>query len=118
MSLISQNLFITTNARQIVALSSHDAKVNWVGDLISIKDRASKRPKPTLFQDPFLAKTANGFSINVVASNGELYQFDSNESGEFSKEPNVIAIYKNILYQWLSCCTGELRLITNSHINF
>ena len=118
MSLIGQNLFVTNNARQLAALSMHNGKVSWIGNLISIKDRSAKKPKTALFQDAFITKTNSGFAINVVASNGELFQFNTNAAGNLPENPNIINIEKNVHYQWISCCSGELRLITNSHIQF
>lgn len=117
-SLLGDNLFITNNARQVAALSTHDGKINWVGDLISIKERNAKRPKPALFQEPFLTKTNIGYAVNVVASNGELYQFETNKWGVLSSSPNIIKIEKNVRYQWICCCSGALRLITNKHIKY
>ncbi|PCJ29718.1 MAG: hypothetical protein COA94_00650 [Rickettsiales bacterium] len=75
MSLINNTLFVTNNARQAAALSSHNGKVLWVGNMISEKDRSGKRPKTAFFQAPFVSKTPNGFAVNIIASNGELYQF-------------------------------------------
>lgn len=118
MSLIGENIFITNNARQIAALSAHNGKVTWVGNLISPKDRSAKRPKTALFQDPFITKGAKGFVVNVVASNGELFQFNTDAIGGLPQDPDIAKIEKNVHYQWVSCCSGELRLITGSYVYF
>ena len=118
MSLVGENLFITNNARQISALSAHNGKISWVGNLISTKDRSAKKPKTTLFQDPFVTKTDNGFAVNVIASNGELYQFNINEKGNLPENPSIMKIENNVRYYWISCCTGKLHLISNNHVKF
>ena len=118
MSLIGPNLFITNNARQVAALSAHNGKVSWIGNLISEKDRSAKKPKPTLSQDAFVSKTEQGFAVNVIASNGELYQFNTNASGNLPKQPNIIKIEKNVRYYWISCCTGKLHLISDHQVTF
>jgi len=118
MSLVGGNLFITNNARQIAALSAHNGKISWVGNLISIKDRNTKKPKTALFQEPFVSKTNTGFAVNVIASNGELYQFNTNASGDLPVNPNIIKIDNNEKYHWISCCTGKLHLISNNHVKF
>ncbi len=118
MNLVNGVLFITNNARQVVALSSHDGKIIWVGDLISKKNKSSKNFKMSLFQAPFVSKTKSGFAVSVIASNGELYQFSTNESGKLPIQPNILKIPKNIKYYWISCCNGKLHLITNRQIIF
>lgn len=118
MNLIDGNIFIVNNARQVAALSSHDGKVRWVGNLISEKDRNSKKPKTALFRAPFISKNKSGVAVNVIASNGELYQFPTNESGRLATQPNIIKIQKNTKYYWISCCNGKLHLMTNNQIIF
>lgn len=118
MKLIGSNLLITNNARQIAALSTHNGTINWIGDLISAKDRGAKRPKTTLFQDPFVTKTKDGFAVNVIASNGELYEFNTDSFGNLSKEPKIIKIVNHVKYHWISCCNGKLHLINNNYVNF
>ena len=118
MSLIGENLFITNNARQIAALSAHNGKISWVGNLISIKDRLSKKPKTALFQNAFVTKTSTGFAVNVIASNGELYQFNTNDFGNLPEDPSIIKIINNAKYHWISCCTGKLYLISAKQVKF
>ena len=118
MSLIDGNLFITNNARQVAAISAHNGKVHGVGNLISEKDRNSRKPKTTLFQNPFVSKTKSGFAVNVIASNGELYQFSTNKSGKLSTQPSIIKIQKDTKHYWISCCNGKLHLMTNRQIIF
>ncbi len=118
MSLIGPNLFITNNARQIAALSAHNGRVSWIGNLISGKDRSAKKPKTTLLQDAFVSKTTQGFAVNVIASNGELYQFNTNASGNLPEQPSIRKIGKNVRYHWISCCTEGLHLISDNQVTF
>ena len=118
-SLFGDNLFITNNARQIASLSTHDGKVKWVGNLISEEERKTKRPQPVIFQAPFVSVIDNnGIALNVVASNGQLYQFTQDTGGQLPLQPKIVKIEKQARYQWLSCCTGKLHLITAREIKF
>ena len=118
MSLEGDNLFVTNNARQVAAISAHNGKVSWVGNLISIKDRAAKKPSPAAFQNPFVSHTDNGLALNVIASNGELYQFIQDKSGKLPTQPKIIKIEKGVRYYWISCCNENLHLITNYNIRY
>lgn len=112
------NLFATSNARQIASISADDGKVNWVGDLISEKERGKKKPKPALFQAPFVSKSGEGFAVNVVANNGEIYKFITDINGNLSPKPIIIPIDMGVRYNWLSCCNGRMHLITDKSIKF
>jgi len=116
LSLVGDYLLITNNARQVAALSSHNGKALWIGNLISEKDRSAKNVRTALFQEPFVSQDGKSFAINVIASNGELYQFKPNASGVVSSEPSILSIDKNVQHHWMSCCTGKMYLITNHHI--
>lgn len=120
MSLVGESLFLTTNARQIAAISAHNGKVSWVGNLISAKERSAKKVNVTLFQAPFVTKAndGKGFVVNVVASNGELYQFKSNATVRLPENPSIIKIENKVRYHWISCCTGRLHLISDTHVRF
>jgi outer membrane protein assembly factor BamB len=118
-SLFGDNLFITNNARQIAALSTHTGKVKWTGNLISEEERKTKRPQPVIFQTPFVSTIDNnGIAVNVVASNGVLYQFVQDKNCGLPLQPKIVKIEKQVRYQWLSCCTGKLHLITAREIKF
>jgi outer membrane protein assembly factor BamB len=116
LSLVGDYLLITNNARQAAALSAHNGKVIWIGDLISEKDAKAKNKRTAIFQDAFVSKEGNSFAINVIASNGELYQFKPDASGVVASKPTIIEIDKNVKHHWISCCTGQMHLITNSKI--
>jgi outer membrane protein assembly factor BamB len=120
MNLVGDSLFVTTNARQIAGLSAHNGKISWVGNLISQKERSAKKVNVTAFQTPFVTEIdqGKGFAVNVIASNGELYQFNSDSEGKLPENPKIIKIEKNMRYHWISCCSGELYLIGDSHIRF
>jgi outer membrane protein assembly factor BamB len=119
MSLIGDDLFVTNNARQVAAISAHNGKIKWAGDLISRKERQTKRPKTVLFQPPFITKVEGGnAALNVLGNNGELYQFIPGKSGILPVEPIIKAIEPHVFYCWFSCCTGEMHLFTKSHIKF
>ena len=118
-SLFGDNLFITNNARQVAALSTHNGKVKWVGNLISEEERKTKRPGTVILQTPFVSAIEdNRIAVNVVASNGQLYQFIQDETGQLPLQPRIVKIEKQVRYQWLSCCTGKLHLITARDIKF
>lgn len=116
LSLVGDYLLVTNNARQVAALSSHNGKALWVGNLIAQKDRSKRKVRTALFQEPFVAQDGNSFSINVIASNGELYQFKPDASGFIPSEPTIISITKNVKYHWISCCNGKMHLITGRNI--
>lgn len=118
MTLHDNSLIVTNNARQIALLSTTDGKVSWTGDLISPKERMSKKPKTVTFLDPFVVKDGNSYTINVIASNGELYQFTTNDSGRLSEQAVISAIDKNIRYYWISCCSGNIHLILDTKVKF
>lgn len=118
MSLYGKNLFVTSNARQAAAISTDDGKVKWVGSLISAKERGTKRPQPVLFQEPFVSQTDdNGLALNVIGSNGELYQFVM-QNEQLPSQPVIKKIDRNVLYHWFCCCSGSLYLITNNKVRF
>ena len=112
------NLFITNNARQIAAIGTDNGKVSWIGDLISEKERSKRKPKPALFQKPFVSVEGTGFAVNVIAGNGEIYKFTTDENGNLPRTPVIISIDKGVKYYWISCCTGKLHLITDRSIRF
>jgi outer membrane protein assembly factor BamB len=118
MTLHDNSLIVTNNARQIALLSTTDGKVSWTGDLISPKERMSKKPKTVTFLDPFVVKDGNSYTINVIVSNGELYQFTTNDSGRLSEQAVISAIDKNIRYYWISCCSGIIHLILDTKVKF
>ena len=118
MNVIGEDIFITNNARQIAALSAHNGKIEWVGNLISSKARSAKKPQPALFQAPFITGTDTETTINVIASNGEFYQFNLNQSGHLQVEPKITKIKSNAQYYWISCCTGKLHIITDKWLVF
>ena len=118
MILHDNNLIITNNARQIALLSVSNGKVQWVGDLISPKERMSKKPKTVSFLNPFVVKNGTIYTINVIASNGELYQFTTNDSGELPKEAHISLVDKNIKYYWISCCNGIIHMILDRKVRF
>lgn len=118
MSMVGDSLFLTTNARQIAGLNAHNGKISWVGNLISAKERSAKKVKAVAFQTPFVTKEASGFAVNVIAGNGELYRFNTSENGRLPETPEILKVEKKIEYHWISCCSGELYLMTNSHVRF
>jgi outer membrane protein assembly factor BamB len=116
LSFVGDYLLITNNARQVAALSAYNGKVLWIGELISDKDAKAKNKHTAIFQEPFVSQEGNSFAINVIASNGELYQFKPDASGVVPSSPTVLKIDKNVKHQWISCCTGQMHLITKTKI--
>lgn len=118
MTLHDNNLIVTNNARQIALLSTTDGKVSWTADLISPKERMSKKPRTVTFLDPFVVKDGNNYTVNVIASSGELYQFTTNDSGKLPEKAVISTIDKNIRYYWISCCSGIIHLISDTKVKF
>ena len=116
LSLVGDYLLVANNARQVAAIASHNGKALWVGNLISQKDRSKRKVRTALFQEPFVSQDEGSFSINVIASNGELYQFKPDASGFIPSEPTIKSITKNVKYHWISCCNGKMHLITGRNI--
>lgn len=116
LSLVGDYLLVANNARQVAVLSSHNGKSLWVGNLISQQERSKRNVRTALFQEPFITKDGNSFTINVIASNGELYQFKPDANGFIPSEPSIKQITKNVKYHWISCCSGKLHLITGRDI--
>jgi hypothetical protein len=78
----------------------------------------SKKPKTVSFLNPFVVKNGTIYTINVIASNGELYQFTTNDSGELPKEAHISLVDKNIKYYWISCCNGIIHMILDRKVRF
>lgn len=116
LSLVGDYLLVANNARQVAVLSSHNGKALWVGNLISQKERSKRNVRTVLLQEPFVSQDGNSFAINVIASNGELYQFKPDASGFVPSEPSIKKITKNVKYYWISCCSGKMHLITGRNI--
>jgi hypothetical protein len=60
----------------------------------------------------------NQQSLNVIASNGELYSFKFDEKGELRTISEVINITKGVMNYWISCCNNKLYLFNNKTVNF
>lgn len=118
MTLSGNKLIITTNGRQVAILSIQSGEVNWVADLINPAQKRNKL-SPTLFQAPFVVNdNYNQQSLNVIASNGELYSFKFDEKGELRRVAEVINITKGVVNYWISCCNNKLYLFNNKTVNF
>lgn len=113
-------LLITNNARQFGIIDANNGQILFVGNLISKKERASKRPKVVFFQKPFINKENDAISINVVSSNGELYQFITQDGNIANLPiwPNIVKITSGVKYSEVSCCSDAINLITNRKIFF
>ncbi|MCP5369871.1 MAG: PQQ-binding-like beta-propeller repeat protein [Rickettsiaceae bacterium] len=118
MSLSGNKLIITTNGRQVAILSTQKGEINWVADLINPTQK-SKKLYPTLFQAPFVVHdNYNQQSLNIIASNGELYSFKIHENGVIDTKPEVVNIVKNIINYWISCCDNKIYLFNHKTVNF
>ena len=121
MSMHENTLLVTNNARQIAAINTNNAKITWVGDLISKSERSKRKPKPTLFQPPFVAKDGDSWAISVVASNGQMYKFIADDMGKLPTSPTILSVSSGrsgILYSWISCCHDKIYLISSRKIVF
>ena len=78
----------------------------------------SKKPKAINFLDPFVVKNGNDYTVNVIASNGELYQFTTNEFAQLPEKATISLIDKGIRYYWISCCNGTMHMILDTKIVF
>lgn len=116
MSIYGENLLLTNNARQLAIISANTGKVKWVGNLISVKERSTKKPKAVLFQTPFVSQVEDKVSLFVLASNGELYQFTQDTNGNLPQQPEIIKTTPGAHYQWLSCCSGKLHIFTDNKV--
>jgi outer membrane protein assembly factor BamB len=118
MALSGNKLIITTNGRQVAILSLQKGEVNWVADLINPAQKRNKL-SPALFQAPFVVNdNYNQQSLNVIASNGELYSFKFDEKGELRTVAEVVNITKGVVNYWISCCDNKLYLFNNKTVNF
>ncbi len=117
MQILGNSLFVTNNARQIAALSLGNGSVKWAGDLISESYRKARKPKPTLFQAPFLSKSKNGGNaVNVVAANGELYHFPMS-AGKLPNKPIILSIKEEVSYFWTDQA-GRLYFVIRNFFRF
>ena len=53
------------------------------------------QPQAVYFQKPFISKINDQFSLNVIGSNGQMYQFVTDAAGSVPSEPHIIAVDKN-----------------------
>lgn len=116
MELVGDYLLITNNARQVAIIDEHNGQVNWVGELISSKEKKYVTIPPILTQKPFISQENGQFIINIVASNGELYRF--RVGTEINAQPAISKIANNVRYINLSCCGAGLYLITGQYIKY
>lgn len=114
MSISGNSLFITNNAKQVAAVSKINGKIKWVGDLILSQNKRGS--KASYLLAPFISKQDNGWALNVVIANGEIYSFPS-EGNSLSLTPYITKILKNIQYSGNSCC-GEVYIAGNRNIIF
>ncbi len=117
MKILGNSLYVTTNARQIAAVNMQNGQVKWIGDLISESYKKARKAKPTYFQQAFVSKLAGKNTINVIASNGELYQFVQNEHGGYSSKPKILSIKENVNYQLIDN-TGKLYLVIRNYLRY
>lgn len=118
MTLSGNKLIITTNGRQVAILSAQNGEVNWVADLLTPSQNRTKL-SPTVFQAPFVVNdNYNKQSLNVIASNGELYSFKFDDKGELNTVAEIITITKGVINYWISCCNNKLYLFNNKTVNF
>lgn len=123
MAMHDQNLIVTNNARQVAILSTSNGRVNWIGNLSSVKERGAKKLKPAFFLKPFVVKNGDNYIVNVISLNGQLYQFKTDDSkkpseGKLSNDPVISNIGKDIKYYWISCCNGAMHLISSKRVSF
>lgn len=112
------NLIVTNNARQVAIVSTNDGHIHWVGNLISPKERGSKKPKAVTFLDPFVVKDGDRYILNVIASNGDFYKFTTDDAGVLPDHPVISHVDKKLKYYWISCCNGFMHLISSTKVKF
>lgn len=117
LSLIGRYILITNNITQHVSiLSTHNGNTLWVGYLSSKRYPVNKNV--SLYKAFLLKHVNNSFSINVIASDGNCYQFRPNKLGYISSEARVIQLTrKHVQHYWISeCCVSRLYLITRNGV--
>lgn len=117
-TLKDDNLIVTNNARQVAIISSHTGKTNWVGNLISAKERSSKKIKTLFFFEPFVTLDGDDYSLNVLANNGELYSFTLSKEGQLPTEPVISKVGGEISSLKISCCSNIAYLVSGNKLRF
>ncbi len=112
------NLIVTSNAREVAILSTIDGKTYWAGELISEKERNAKRPKAVTFLDPFVVKDGAVYIVHVIDSDGNLYKFKTDETGQLPVNPEILSIARDVRDYWISCCDGSIYLMLSNSIKF
>ncbi len=115
MSLSGNSLFITNNAGQLAAISLDSGKVKFVANLSQIN---TKKPKASSFLAPLVSGSSNNnWSLNIISSNGELYNFQRDINGNLGEYPQITKITKKIEY-YGQTIDGKLYLITDRNLIF
>ena len=119
-NMIDNYIFVTSNARQVAAISTKNGKILWDGYLSSQDGRKAnkiKKIQTVQFTSPFLTKD-NQIFLNVIGTNKTLYQFKYNPTTKkLPKEPRILAIPKNIIYYHNCCCTGLYLIGKFANVN-
>jgi len=105
MNIASNAVFVTTNAKQVAALSGVGGKVIWATDLDPIIDGKNKRRKPARLLTPVLV----GGELIIVSSDGILRKL-SPETGAITE---TLSIEKGAQYVTVS---DSLNIFTNSNV--
>lgn len=107
MSISGNTIFLTTNARQLVAVSTEDGSIIWTTDLMDPKQDKKDKIKATHFLPPIVtnegviifAKDAGGYVVDPI--NGNLKKFfaiPKNISSFAINGPNLIVFDSNNFY--------------------
>ncbi len=111
-SKIGRTIFVVGNAKQLAGIDLGNGKVKFLAELSS-SEKTQK--DPAIFLPPFLAKTENNVSLNVVNNKGELYEFALSE-GMLSNIPTIKKIQSDIKYVLFSEKDQSLYLLTDKYI--
>jgi len=112
MSIIGNDIFVTNNARQAAILSTKTGTVKWAADMLKENKPASKS-KATSFLAPFVSMEQDGYWLNVIASNGEVYSFNSPDGSSFLTTPKERSIVKGVNFLKIRSCCGKSYIATD-----
>lgn len=115
MSLNGNSLFITNNAKQLAAISTITGKVKWIADFDLAQNK--RKSKAVHFLNPKIMKMDQGYGVIVVTSFGEIYKYQTDETGNLNNTPIILKTIKNIQYNGCTCC-GDNYLLSDKQIIF
>ncbi len=117
MSLYSNSLFITTNARQVAAISTSNGKVKWVAELdrVNLKKR---KLKATTFLPPRIVKNGEEMALIVISKDGEIYSFRVEANAQTILRESILIDSVKEIEQQGRTTEDTAYFLLNKHIIF